>query len=222
MLAEEIARDFRIYMDEPDKTFVDEPQLAVWLEKAYDDFRALVTEIDPFVYGVSQVYTLSAVRKLDLAGAVTPILGAAAAVRMYQLVSIYRVESPVLSDNILSALTPGTALQSTYDERADYTLKGTELFFPRETTMDIRVDYIPEPTIPWATAIAVGQNVYVDDLNRFHDIIALIAYLQYAIVDAADNQQLMQLLGRRQQQLRAYLENRSGGITEHVTDVRWM
>lgn len=222
MLAEEIARDFRIYMDEPDKTFVDEAQLAIWLEKAYDDFRALVTEIDPFVYGVSQVYSLGAVRKLDLAGVVTPILGATAVTRMYQLVNIYRIESAALSDNVVGLLTPGTALQSTYDARADYTLKGTELFFPAETTMDIRVDYIPEPAIVWATAIVIGQNVYVDDLNRFHDIIALIAYLQYAIADAADNEQLMRQLGRRQQQLRSYLENRSGGITEHVTDVRWM
>jgi len=221
MLAEEIARDFRVYMDEPDQTFVDAAQLAIWLEKAYDDFRALVTEIDPYVYTRSQTYSLSAVRKLDLAAAAPPILGSTATNRLYQLINIYQVESTTLSDNILRRLEPAVALTSTYDLRADYTLKGTELFFTGEMSMDIRVDYIPEPTIVWATA-AVGGSVYVDDLNRFHDIIALIAYLQYAIADSADNVQLVAVLGRRQRQLRAYLENRSGGLTEQVTDVEWM
>ena len=221
MLAEEIARDFRVYMDEPDLTFVDAAQLAVWLEKAYDDFRALVTEIDPYVYARSQAYSLSAVRKLDLSAAVPPILGSTATNRMYQLTNIYQIESTALPDNILRLLEPN-ALPSTYDLRADYTLKGAEIFFTGEVSMDIRVDYIPESAINWATASVVGANVYVDDLNRFHDIIALLAYLQYAIVDSADNAQLLAVLGRRQKQLRAYLENRSGGLVERVTDVGWM
>ena len=84
--------------------------------------------------------------------------------------------------------------------------------------MFIRIDYIPEPSVNWA---GLGAT-YIDDLTRFHDIIALVSYLRYAIVDAAANEQLNVLLGRRIEQLRAYLEARSGGVVENVVDVRWM
>jgi len=219
MLAEEIAAEFVIYMDEPDRTWVDDPRTAIWLERAYDDFRASVIGIDPQIYALSQTYSLSGVRRLDLDGT---LLGAGAANRMYQLVNIYTIESTAQPDNVLALLEPAVALESAYDQRADYVLRGTELFFPGEVTMDIRVDYVPEPAINWNTAIVAGANVYVDDLNRFHDLIALIACLQYAVADVAENPQLLGLLGRRQDQLRSYLEGRSGGRLESVVDVGWM
>jgi hypothetical protein len=219
MLISEVAALFKVYMDEPDQTFVDNALMANWLQRAYDDFRCIVTEVDPYIYTVSQTYNLSAARKLDLDGT---ILGSAADPRMYQLNNIYEIESTALPDNILRRLDPSAALDSTYDLRANYTLKGTELFFAGEVTMAIRVDFIPEPTVAQVAAWNALGATYIDDLNRFHDLIALIAYLQYAISDSADNQQLIGLLGRRQQQLRTYLENRSGGIVERVVDVRWM
>ncbi len=54
------------------------------------------------------------------------------------------------------------------------------------------------------------------------DIIAMLAYLQYAIVDVAPNNELNGQLARRIEQLRTYLEGRAGGIVERVVDVRWM
>ena len=89
MLISEVAALFKVYMDEPDQTFVDNALMANWLQRAYDDFRCIVTEIDPHVYGVSQTYSLSGVRKLDLDGT---ILGSAADPRMYQLNNIYEIE----------------------------------------------------------------------------------------------------------------------------------
>ena len=87
--------------------------------------------------------------------------------------------------------------------------------------MDIRIDYIPEPNVTWSNA-GGADTTYIDDLNRFHDIIAMLAYLQYAIVDVAPNNELNGQLARRIEQLRTYLEGRAGGIVERVVDVRWM
>ena len=221
MLISEVADLFRTYMDEPDQTFVNDTLVSTWLLRAYDDFRCMVTEIDPTIYSASQTYTLAAARKLDLATAAVPILGSTADPRMYQIVNIYEVEASN-TDSALRMLVPSTSLKSTYDARADYNLRGSELVFNGELTMTIRVDFIPEPTAAQTAAWNVLGASYIDDLNRFHDIIALVAYLQYAIVDSADNTQLVALLGRRQQQLMAYLENRSGGVVESVVDVRWM
>lgn len=218
MLVNEVAAAFRVYMDEPDKTFVNDAQIELWLARAYDDFRAIVTEIDPFVYSRSQVYSIANARTLDLSTAVPAILGAAATNRLYQLINIYQIESAALPDNVLGTLEPSVSASSTYSGRASYTLRGTELLFPAEVTMSIRIDYIPEPAVTWAGLGAV----YIDDLTRFHDIIAMLACLQYAIVDAAANPELNTQLSRRLGQLRAYLESRSGGVTESVVDVRWM
>jgi|15BtaG_2_1085339.scaffolds.fasta_scaffold00240_4 hypothetical protein len=218
MLVNEVAAAFRVYMDEPDKTFVNDAQVELWLARAYDDFRAIVTEIDPFVYSRSQVYSIASARTLDLSTSVPAILGAAATNRLYQLINIYQIESAALPDNVLGTLEPSVSASSTYSGRASYTLRGAELLFPAEVTMSIRIDYIPEPAVTWAGLGAV----YIDDLTRFHDIIAMLACLQYAIVDAAANPELKTQLSRRVEQLRAYLESRSGGVTESVVDVRWM
>ena len=218
MLVSEVATAFRVYMDEPDKTFVNDAQVELWLARAYDDFRAIVTEIDPFVYSRSQVYSISNARTLDLSTSVPAILGSTATNRLYQLINIYQIESTALPDNVLGTLEPSVSASSTYSGRANYTLRGAELLFPAEVTMSIRIDYIPEPAVIWTGLGAV----YIDDLTRFHDIIAMLACLQYAIVDAAANPELNTQLSRRIEQLRAYLESRSGGVTESVVDVRWM
>ena len=221
MLISEVADLFRTYMDETDQTFVNDAMVSTWLIRAYDDFRCMVTEIDPTIYSSSQIYTLSSARRLDLAAAAVPILGPTADPRMYQIVNIYEVEASD-TDSVLRMLIPSTSLKSTYDALSDYNLRGSELVFNGEISMTIRVDFIPEPTAAQTAAWNALGASYIDDLNRFHDIIALIAYLQYAVVDAADSPQLQALLGRRQQQLMAYLENRSGGVVESGVDVRWM
>jgi hypothetical protein len=220
MTVAEVAAMFRVYMDEPDKTFVNDAQLSTWLASAYDDFRSIVTEMDPHIYLRQQVYSLSNARTLDLATSAPAILGstAAAGTRLYQLVNIYTIESTTQPNNIVASLEPSLSVTSTYDSRSNYTLQGTQLTFPEAVTMDIRIDYIPEPNINWG---GLGAD-YIDDLNRFHDIIALLAYLQYAIVDVAPNNELNGQLARRVEQLRAYLEGRAGGIVERVVDVRWM
>jgi hypothetical protein len=220
MMVADVAALYRRYMDEPDQTFVDNAQMATFLRLAYDDFRSIVVEMDAYVYAASHTVLLSSARTLDLTGTLFGV-AAAAATRLHQLVDIYAVESVALSNNVYRRLEPATNLKSTYDGRTDYALKGSSIFFSGEYSGTIRIDYIPDQNIDWAAGIA-GAVEYIDDLNSFHDLIALIAYLQYAIIDSAEQPQLVALLIRRQAQLRAYLEGRSGGIIEHVADVEYM
>jgi len=221
MIVEEVAALFRRYMDEPDQTFVDDAQVVTWLSLAYDDFRASVIGMAPYIYAQEHVATLSNARTLDLSGV---LFGSAApaSTRLYQLVDIYRVESATDTDNVVARLTPTLNLKAAYDGTAGYALKGAVINFSGQYTGVVRVDYIPEQDVNWTAGVVVGSNEYIDDLNRFHDIIALTAYLQYAVVDSADNPQLLALLGRRQRQLKEYLENRAGGIVEMVVDLEYM
>lgn len=221
MTVDDVAKLFRRYMDEPDQTFVDDAQIATWLSLAYDDFRSVVVDMAPYVYAKEHVVTLSNARTLDLNGA---LLGqaASASTRLYQLVDIYRVNNATDINNVIRRLVPTLNLKSVYDGGADYGLKGTVLNFTTEMTGVFRIDYIPEQFIDWTNGLVPGSSVYIDDLNRFHDIIALTAYLQYAIVDSAENPQLVALFARRQKQLKEYLENRAGGIVEMVVDLEYM
>jgi len=216
MIVEEVAALFRRYMDEPDQTFVDDAQTAIWLRLAYNDFRAIVCSTDPYIYTTFNSYTLAAARTLAL----TPsILGptAPAATRMYQLLDLWWQDPS--TGVLLRRLKPGGTREELVDGRCDYMLNGTTIEFNREMTGSIRVTYIVEQNVDWAGGIVVGSNEYIDDLNAFHDIIALTGYLQYAVVDSADNTQLIALFSRRQRQLKEYIESRGGGLVEYVSDV---
>ena len=217
MLVEEVAALFRRYMDEPDQTFVDDAQMAIWLSLAYNDFRSIANSTDPYVFTASSTFTLANVRTQTLSGT---ILGATAPAsdRMHQLRDIWWID-PAKPGYSSARLKPGGTVEELVDGRCDYVLVGDSLIFNIERNGTIVVNYIPEQSVDWAGGIVVGSNKYIDDLNSFHDLIALIAYLQYAIVDSAENPQLLALFTRRQAQLRQYLENRSGGLVEYVSDV---
>lgn len=217
MLAREVADLLRTYLDEPDQTVVDDTYLASILERAYDDFRQLVVEIDPYVYATRVTQTLSNVKEHSLNGL---ILGASPSYpKMYQLVDIFEV-SPSDATDVRYRFVP--SLEANPRAMAEYSLVGTRLVFFLKQTGTIRIDYIPVQAINWATSIgSTSGDVAIDDLDAFHDLIALIAYLQYAILDAADNPQLLRLMQRRQQQLKDYLSNRSGGIVETVATSDW-
>lgn len=216
MFVEEVAAIFRRYMDEPDQTFVDDAQMAIWLRMAYDDFRTIVCSVDPYIYTSFNGFTLASARTQTLNGIILGA-GAPAATRMYQLLDVWWQDAS--TGELLRRLKPGGTREELVDDRCDYILNGTDLEFNREMTGSIRVSYLVEQNVNWSGGIAAGTNIYIDDLNSFHDLIALIAYLQYAIVDSAENAQLLALFTRRQAQLRQYLENRSGGLVEYVSDV---
>jgi hypothetical protein len=76
-----------------------------------------------------------------------------------------------------------------------------------------------QPSQSWSGVITQATAVTIDDnLQAWHDMIALFAYAQYAIVDAASNVQLVQHLESRKMQLRDYLMTRSFGATQYISN----
>ncbi len=215
MLVDEVYNLYRLYMDEPDETFVNQAIASGFLDLAYRDFRSLVVSTDPYIYTASVTFTLAASRIQTLVGTILGA-GAPAADRMYELRDLWWTDAA--GTYAYGRLKPGSAAEELVDGRCDYVLIGDSLVFNVERSGTLRVNYIPEPNVDWATI----APTYIDDLHSFHDMIALIAYLQYAIIDSAENPQLLALLAKRTQQLREYLENRSGGISERVADVEYM
>jgi hypothetical protein len=78
---------------------------------------------------------------------------------------------------------------------------------------------IGQPSQSWSTVITQATAVAIDDdLQAWHDMIALFAYAQYSIIDAADNSQLSTHLARRKQEFKDYLQTRSFGSTQYVAN----
>ena len=91
---------------------------------------------------------------------------------------------------------------------ANYIFINKELLFNFTVNQTIRVYYIPVNDsvngINWATDGA-GTTEFVDDLSNFHDIIAMLAYKQYQIMDNEVNEALEGQLARRLQDFSAFL-----------------
>jgi hypothetical protein len=88
--------------------------------------------------------------------------------------------------------------------------------FSHRITGDINVAYVPDSDVSWDPA---APSAYVDDLGLFHDLIALYAYKQYAIADAAENVPLLRQLVAREEALENYLTHRSVGSPNYVNNV---
>ena len=217
MFIETMATVLRVYTNEPDQTVESDALIALWLELAYSDFRSMVADLDPTIYMVSHDAAMGANNRIDLNNV---LLGTAPTqARMDTLVDVFRVEGATEY-----RLRGGTSVGDITHGNADYALINRELRFPfNRNTGTYRIYYMSTPIgINWTTGIVAGSNAYLDDLHRFHDVIPLIAYLQYAVLDAADHPQQQQLLFRRQTQLKSYLDTRGGAGAFEVVDSRWM
>ena len=216
MFVETLASLLRFYTDEPDQTVETDANVAMWLYLAYDDFRSTVAEIDPTIYTVSHDMSVTGSGFIELNGV---LLGPSPTQpRLDTLLDITVIEG----GSETRRWRAGTVIDDVIHGNADYALIGTRLRVPETTTASIRIYYLPTQSINWAGGLAAGSNVYVDELHRFHDVIPRLAYLQYAVLDAANHPQLMMLLQRRQEQLRNYLFSRGGPASSEVVDSRWM
>ena len=80
-------------------------------------------------------------------------------------------------------------------------LLGTVLNFSITISGTVLLTYVEEPDITWTS----GGAAFIDNFGMFHDLIALYAYKQYAIRDAAANPVLLTQLEAREQHLRAHI-----------------
>lgn len=223
----QLAQLYRRYADEADSTFLEDADVATHLQVAYDEFRSLVNSINPHFYKLAGDLTLPAasgnVVTLFLAGgtpapANTPslmgptpnILGIPVA-RLERIVGI----------ELLQGGTPVGPIRSSrnFYTSPGYLFSGQTLQFSQGYSgSQVRIHYIPQQSIgvtlvplnyepTWATAITFSGARFIDDLGSFHDLIALMALEQYAILDGAKNEQVMTRIAFRKRALESYLQS---------------
>lgn len=215
MLAEQVAALFDQFCDEDDVTFVTAAQKAIYLARGYARFRTLVRSHDPHFYHARATITLAGTDSYDLALAGNPVRVMGTNPTSTRLSSLIRVVSVDASGNWLGDYLPAASWEELHLFDRRYLLAGTVLYFSGDVTGSVRLEYVPIDAVDW-TDIEVGDNEFIDELDEFHDLIAMFAYGYYAVRDAADNLQLQQLMAERKLELQAYLTiGRNHGAADH-------
>lgn len=230
MYVDQVAALFRQYIDEPDRTFVTDADVATYLSQGYAEFRRTVMEVDNNRYvhrvtvpfGAGLTYDLA-----DVANAVV-IMGAgpltdprleralqlwtqdAAGNRLWQYMPVGNIE------DLEQGQAGYAGLMSLSVSR--YMLDGTVLRISANPNQSIILRYVPASTVDW-TRQTSGDNEWIDDLEPFHDLIALKAYAQYAIRDAAESPEVMRQVMERDGALRSFLYQGFGGTAPVVPDM---
>jgi len=200
---EQVATLFRDLMDEQDETFVDDASVERWLEIGYNEFRQIVTDIDPQQFMQSSNIAVTT-DTFDLDGT---LLGstATAANRMSQIVRLVSLDGASNPKEILTPVYSYESLVSSSETwPTRYMLQARVLKFSSSLSNTVRVEYIPVGSVDWSQ-INSGDNAFIDDLVQFHDIIALLAAKNYAIVDNAENTALLRQLEARLKHLESFL-----------------
>ena len=212
------------YVGETDETFLSAAQRRIFMERAYDEYVEYIIRHNPWPKTISVDIAMGNVTTYDLALVTNPvrILGVDAnltAQRLHKLIQLCIVDTAtgrlievLRGATRLDSVAPVTSLgfQSGYnDSEAQYLFQGTNLLFNFSINRTIRAYYVPQNTttqggINWA-ADGVGVNTFVDDLYAFHDVISLLAFKQYQIMDNEVNQALEMQLRSRLDQFSAFL-----------------
>ena len=215
---DQVIGTFRTYIDEPDQTFVPDSLVEKMLNLAYIEFRRKVTNIDPNIYSKTVDVATPTTTQVDLATLPTPILGATATNedRLISLLSVYiHDQTNGLPNLVFNSVQSLAALQRTGDA---VFFTGSLLMFNRIIQRPFKISYVPGHNVQFQAGLAPPAN-FIDDLDAFHDMIALYAYKQYAIADAATSQQIVGQLQIRERELIDYLSNRNTAGANYVQNV---
>jgi len=204
----QVSELFRLYIDEPDQTFISDANIETFLSAGYREFREFVTDIDPYVFLGAEPVTFSG-RTFGLDPVFLGPAPTAAFGRMLRLVAVVRDTPETFMLNIVQspealAMTPSGCFWS-----AD------QLMFSAPLSGDWQVLYLGDPDITWTNSPGPATP-FLDDLTSFHDVIALLAYKQYAIMDVANNEQLLQQLQFRLPKLEQYIRERTSAGPSYV------
>lgn len=209
---------FQSYTDESDRTFLTDPQIGLYLAEAYTQFRSVVCNVDPFIYSIQHLFTLTGSNIYDLAANPPQILGPAAAATGNKLERLLRVAriNDTTQNEVLQWLESSPSQKSI--TMWGYTFVNSSLIFASNSTSSFRMEYVPFHSVNFELNGAAAVSPYIDDLDGFHELIALLAYSRYAIRDGADNIQLLQSVKKRSGELEAFLQhgrNREGSSYVH-------
>jgi len=201
----ETATMFRSYMDEADSTFVTDDQVNLYLKQAYNDFRLAVCNVDPYIFATEHVFTGTGPR-IDLTVAsgnpAVTLCGptATAGQKLERILRVARINDT--ANNIVLRYLCAAPSEKTIPFDG-YVLNNTTLILGGSYTQAFRIEYVPFHNV---TFVGAGLSTYLDELDGFHDMIPLYAYLRYAVRDAADLPQVNSELARKIRDLETYLE----------------
>lgn len=209
----EVADLFKNYCDESDATFMDNAQVASYLNLGYDQFRKIITEQDNnYYYNITQIVPTGQSYNLALSTNPVRILGQFPTdLPMYRLLRVGYANGAASSAGTLTNyaplyLKPGRTTVDVTNGINMYMYFAQSLLFSNNMVQSpILIEYVPKalrdvgaapaPAPPgtrlydpyFTTTNTTVAGSYIDDLSEFHDLIALLAYRQYAIKDFATN-----------------------------------
>lgn len=216
MYVTEVTSLFKEYTSEQDRTYLTSAQIQRYLIQGYDEFRRVCSTMDPNIYQASAIFPVSNAFTLPLDSGATRILGATPTQAPLQ--KLIKVLSVNPSNNQPRMVWAGVKDEDElYGYNQDgtplYMLVGSSLNFNRAVSDTLKLVYTPQGSKPrnpqgvdWSKSASTDTE-FIDNLDEFHDMIALYAYAQYAAREASDNVQIEKLLARRVNSLQMYLFN---------------
>jgi len=206
---ETVAAYLRTIIDESDATFISDADISTFLSIAYEEFRQLVSDVDPNQFIVSQNYTLASADTLDLSAVANIIMGASVVAPQQRLMQIVRIVSLDGSGNVTNIMNPVYSYESLITQdgawNSRYMLQGTTIKFSALQTGVIRIEYVPLSDVDW-TQITTGDNEFIDDMVAMHDLIGLLAAKSYFMIDGADNKSILTQIQTRLGHLNDFTE----------------
>lgn len=217
MTIQQIARLFRQFVDEPNKTFLSDDDVRVYLSIAYDQFREIATQADPktFSEGLASI-AMTGQSVLDLSsnpivpGGPPSILGTTAfqaGTGMLRLTEI--IQTGTLGGADITSIFRGAgSLNDLYVpdllSATTYYLTNRTLLFSDTIQGNITIVGIKQqdPAL-WTN---LSANTYPDDLVSYHDLIALLAYRNYAVRDGALAEAAEAQLAKRTNEFTEYIQ----------------
>jgi len=219
MTIQQIARLFRQFVDEPNKTFLTDDDVKLYLQIAYDQFREIATEIDPktFAEKLADV-PLGNQTQIDLtqspivAGGTNSILGNTAYASGRVMLRITDVvQTSTLGD--LSTLTQILRAAGSYNDlyvpdllaAPTYYLQGNIMFFGEGMAGNYTILGVKQQDPALWSNLSATTPPDTTAIN-YHDLIALIAYRNYAVRDGALSQAAETQLAQRKAEFMEYIQ----------------
>ena len=211
---------FKQYCDEPDTTFLTNTNAATYLRMGQNEYRTVIQQMDPQAFSTSVVITVSG-RTYDLnSDAVAPeavtLLGSA------PLINAVPTQPMIMLLNTRYTDTAGTSrgrmfrmvsnLRTLETDYESVSLISTVLTFSITISGTVLLTYVAEPAVTWSST----STAFIDNFGMFHDLIALYAYKQYAIRDAAANPIIFSQIKKREDQLRAHILSMRQEASQYV------
>ena len=219
MTPPEVYSFFRSLIDEDDTTFLTEAQANEMLKEAYTEFRDLVNSIEPDVFSQQDLITLVNTNSYDLTVADTvtgfqflssgpPLVAATADKHMARLIRIALIDS-ASTNNVVAWLVPVPNVEQLVGD--DYARQGNTIRFGYNYTATLRMEYVPFHTVDFVS------STFLDNLDQFHPLIALMAAKYYEIRDGAENVALERKRQEKIKELRTWLTRFwKGGIAQRT------